>query len=555
MMRQEARSPSVRTADARWTSLVRTALRAAAACALAVPLLAVSPATIAHAQKQGGVLRVTHRDNPPSASIHEEATISTDMPFMAVFNNLVVFDPDSKQNRLDRIVPELATSWKWSDDGRNLTFQLRDDVKWHDGKPFTSADVKCTWDMVSGKVDGKMRKNPRKSWFINLREITTNGDREVTFHLKDPEPSFLAMLAGGFSPVYPCHVPAAQMRTHPIGTGPFKFKEFRQNESIKLVRNPDYWKPGKPYLDGIEYTIITSRATMVLALEAGKFDLSFTGELTPELVKDVEAQVPQMQCVVQPSNTQGNLLVNREKAPFDDARIRKAMALAIDRKAFSDILSHGVDQIGGAMLPPPEGRWGWSPEFRETVPGYAADVEHSRAEGRKLMQEAGYGPDKPLQIKVSTRNIALYRDAAVILIDHLKNVYIQGELEPLDSSVWYARLARKDYTVGMNVQGTGIDDPDVMFFENYTCGSERNYTGYCNPELEKQFHRQSMMTDFDARRKLVWDIDKALQEDGARPVIYHEKGGTCWWPQVKGLKLAVNSIYNHWRFDDVWQDR
>lgn len=555
MMRQEARSPSVRTADARWTSLIRTALRAAAACALAVPLLAVSPATIAHAQKQGGVLRVTHRDNPPSASIHEEATISTDMPFMAVFNNLVVFDPDSPQNRLDRIIPELATSWKWSDDGRDLTFQLRDGVKWHDGKPFTSADVKCTWDMVSGKVDGKMRKNPRKSWFINLREITTNGDREVTFHLKDPEPSFLAMLAGGFSPVYPCHVSAAQMRTHPIGTGPFKFAEFRQNESIKLVRNPDYWKPGKPYLDGIEYTIIPSRATMVLALEAGKFDLSFTGELTPELVKDVKAQVPQMQCVVQPSNTQGNLLVNREKPPFDDARIRKAMALAIDRKAFSDILSHGVDEIGGAMLPPPEGRWGWSPEFRETVPGYGANVEQSRAEGRKLMQEAGYGPDKPLHIKVSTRNIALYRDAAVILIDHLKNVYIQGELEPLDSSVWYARLARKDYTVGMNVQGTGIDDPDVMFFENYTCGSERNYTGYCNPELEKQFHRQSMMTDFDSRRKLVWEIDKALQEDGARPVIYHEKGGTCWWPQVKGLKLAVNSIYNHWRFDDVWLDR
>ncbi|MBN8907586.1 MAG: hypothetical protein J0H99_13360 [Rhodospirillales bacterium] len=529
--------------------------RLAIAGTLTLPFLAVSTATIAHAQKQGGVLRVTHRDNPPSASIHEEATISTDMPFMAVFNNLVVFDPNSKQDRLDQIVPELATEWQWSADGRDLTFKLRDGVKWHDGKPFTSADVKCTWDIVSGKVDGKMRKNPRKPWFINLREITTNGDREVTFHLKDPQPSFLAMLAGGFSPVYPCHVPAAQMRTHPIGTGPFKFAEFRQNESIKLVRNPDYWKPGKPYLDGIEYTIIPNRATMVLALEAGKFDLSFTGELTPELVKDAQAQAPQLQCVVQPSNTQGNLVVNRDKPPFDDARIRKAMALAIDRKAFSDILSHGVDQIGGAMLPPPEGLWGWSPEFRETVPGYSADVEHSRAEGRKLMQEAGYGPDKPLQIKVSTRNIALYRDAAVILIDHLKSVYIQGELEPLDSSVWYARLARKDYTVGMNVQGTGIDDPDGMFFENYTCGSERNYTGYCNRDVEAMFHRQSMMTDIDARRKLVWEIDKTLQEDGARPVIYHEKGGTCWWPQVKGLKLAVNSIYNRWRFEDVWLDR
>jgi peptide/nickel transport system substrate-binding protein len=523
---------------------------------LASGALAVSFATSsALAQKQGGVLRVTHRDNPPSASIHEEATISTDMPFMAVFNNLVMFDPDSRQNRGDRIVPDLATSWKWSDDGRALTFELRDGVAWHDGKPFTAADVKCTFDVVSGKVDGKMRKNPRKTWWFDLQEITVAGEHEVTFHLKDPQASLLSMLAGGFSPIYPCHVPASQMRTHPIGTGPFIFGEFRQNESIKLVRNPHYWKQGRPYLDGIEYTIIPSRSTMMLALETGKFDLSFTGELTPELVKDVQAQVPEMQCLVQPQNTEGNLLVNRDKPPFDDARVRRAMGLAIDRKAFSDILSRGVYEIGGAMLPPPEGVWGWSKEFMETVPGYGADVEKSREEGRRIMREVGYGPDKPLAIKVATRNLPDYRDAAVILIDHLKNVYIQGELDTLDTSVWYARLARKDYTVGMNVQGTGIDDPDVMFFENYTCGSERNYTNYCNPDLERLFHKQSQMTDFEARRQLVWQIDKTLQEDGARPIVYHSQGGTCWWPQVKGLKLAVNSIYNHWRFEDVWLDR
>jgi peptide/nickel transport system substrate-binding protein len=269
----------------------------------------------------------------------------------------------------------------------------------------------------------------------------------------------------------------------------------------------------------------------------------------------VLAQVPQMQCLVQPSNTQGNLLVNRERPPFDDPRIRRAMGLAIDRKAFSDILSRGVYNIGGAMLAPPEGIWGWSPEFMATVPGYAADVEKSRAEGRQIMGELGYGPDKMLPLKVSTRNIADYRDASVILIDHLKTVYIQGELEPLDTAVWYARLARKDYAVGMNVQGTGIDDPDVMFFENYVCGSERNYTAYCNPELEKMFHQQSMMKDQMARRQLVWEIDRKLQEDGARPVVYQSQGGTCWWPYVKGLKLAVNSIYNHWRFEDVWLDR
>ena len=507
------------------------------------------------AQKQGGVLRVTHRDNPPSASIHEEATISTDMPFMAVFNNLVMFDPDSPQNRVDRIVPDLATAWSWSADDRSITFQLRDGVRWHDGKPFTSADVKCTWDIVSGKVEGKLRKNPRKTWWFNIKEVVTNGPREVTFHLHDPQPSLLVMLAGGFSPVYPCHVPAQQMRTAPIGTGPFRFVEFKQNESIKLVRNPDYWKPGKPYLDGIEYTIIPNRSTAILALTTGKFDLTLTGELTPELAKEIQAQVPTMQCIVQTSNTQGNLLVNRDKPPFDDPRIRRAMVLSLDRAAFSEILSRGVDRMGGAMMPPPAGLWGWTKEYMETVPGYGTDVEKSREEGRRIMRELGYGPEKMMPLKVSTRNIASYRDASVILIDHLKTVYIQGELEVLDSSVWYARLLRKDYAVGMNVQGTGIDDPDVQLFENYSCGSERNYTAYCNPEVEKLFHQQSMMKDYEARRRLVWDIDRTLQEDAARPVIYHSVGATCWWPTVKGIKLAINTIYNHWRFDDVWLDR
>jgi peptide/nickel transport system substrate-binding protein len=116
-------------------------------------------------------------------------------------------------------------------------------------------------------------------------------------------------------------------------------------------------------------------------------------------------------------------------------------------------------------------------------------------------------------------------------------------------------MARKDFSVGMNVQGVGIDDPDVVFYETFSCGSERNYTNYCSPEIEKLFDQQSRMTDASARKKLVWEIDKKLQEDGARPVIQHDWGATCWRPEVKGVSLAVNTIYNHWRFEDVWLDR
>ncbi len=114
----------------------------------------------------------------------------------------------------------------------------------------------------------------------------------------------------------------------------------------------------------------------------------------------------------------------------------------------------------------------------------------------------------------------------MILIDHLKKVFIEGELEPLDTAVWYNRMARKDFTVGMNVQGVGIDDPDVVFYETFSCGSERNYTNYCSPEIEKLFEQQSRMTDIEARKKLVWQIDKQLQEAGVRPVIQHDGAAT-----------------------------
>src|SRR5207237_1142031 len=142
------------------------------------------------------------------------------------------------------------------------------------GKPFTARNVKCTWDLLQGKSAEKLRLNPRKAWYLNLDEVVTNGDFEVTFRLKRPQPAFVALLASGFSPVYPCHVSARDMRQHPIGTGPFKFVEFKPNELIKVTRNPDYWKKDRHYLDGIEYHIIKTVATGVLRLVSGKFDMT-----------------------------------------------------------------------------------------------------------------------------------------------------------------------------------------------------------------------------------------------------------------------------------------
>src|SRR5947209_565224 len=182
-------------------------LRALAAAGALLTVLAAADA--AFAQKQGGILRMYSPDSPASMSIHEEATIFAEGPMMGVFNNLVMYDQYVPQNSLQSIVPDLAIGWSWNEDGTELTMPLREGVRWHDGKPFTAKDVQCTWDMLTGKSSEKLRINPRKSWYGNLDSVTTNGDHEVTFHLKRPQPAFAALLASGFSPVYPCHVPPA----------------------------------------------------------------------------------------------------------------------------------------------------------------------------------------------------------------------------------------------------------------------------------------------------------------------------------------------------------
>jgi peptide/nickel transport system substrate-binding protein len=518
-------------------------------------LIGLTVADAALAEKQGGVLRVYHRDSPASMSILEEATISTVAPIMGVFNNLVVYDQHVKQNSLRSIVPDLATSWSVSEDGTQLNFRLREGVKWHDGMPFTAKDVVCTWDLLLGKAKEKLRTNPRKVWYDNVAEVTASGDNEAVFHLKRAQPALFGLLASGWSPIYPCHVSPRDMRSHPIGTGPFKFAEFKPNEAIKLARNEDYWKPGRPYLDGIEYTIIANRSTAMLAFVAGKFDMTFPYEITVPLLKDVTSQAPDAICELSPRNVSTGLLVNRDAPPFDSADLRRAMALTLDRKSFIDILADGQGDIGGAMLPPPEGLWGLPPDILKTLPGYGPNVQQNREGARGIMRKLGYGPEKPLKVKITTRNIPLYRDPAVIVIDQLKQIYIEGELELVETANFFPKITRKDYAVGLENAGSGVDDPDQQFFENYACGSERNYTGYCNPELQRLFDRQSAEADQERRKKLVWEIDKQLQEDGARPIIFHLRGATCWHPRVKGITLMVNSIYNGYRFEDAWLDR
>ena len=527
-----------------------------AASFIALLGIAISAATPVAAQKKGGTLRLYHNDNPPSASLLEESTIASVTPFSAVFNNLVVFDPAKVHESLETVIPDLAESWSWDATNTRLTFKLRQGVTWHDGKPFTAKDVQCTWRMLIGKSEvSEFHRNPRRVWYTKLQDVTINGDHEATFELSEPQPSLPVLLASAFSAVYPCHVPQATMRTKPVGTGPFKFVEFRRGASIRLVRNPDYWKKDRPYLDEITFRMIDSRATRMLAFATGEFDITFPSDVSVPLMKDIKARAPNAICEVITTGTQSNLMVNRVNPPFDNPDIRKAMSLAIDRKAFNTILMEGLALTGGAMLPKPAGEWGMPPEMVSSLMGYGPDTDANIAQARQIMQKLGYSDAKPLPIKIQTRNLPTYRDAAVILTDQLKKIHIVGELDVLETPQWYARLARKDYTIGLNVTGVSVDDPDGNIVENYSCKSERNYTQYCNAEVDGLLAAQSRELDKDKRRKIVWDIERLLVDDAARPNIISNVAANCWQPYVRNYIRHDNSQYNSLRFEDVWLDK
>jgi len=182
-------------------------------------------------------------------------------------------------------------------------------------------------------------------------------------------------------------------------------------------------------------------------------------------------------------------------------RARKGCNTSTCRKALIDILYEGQGVVGGAMLPPPEGLWGMPEGMLKALPGYDA------------------------------------------------------ELDTVDTTNWYPKIMRKDYSVGLNITEAEVDDPDPQFYENYVCGAQRNYSGYCNPETDKLVDRQSIETDQRRRKQLVWDIERKLAEDDARPILFSGRIATCWQPQVKGLTLMVNSIYNGARFEDLWLEK
>jgi peptide/nickel transport system substrate-binding protein len=521
-----------------------------------LPAAAQAPAPVVREGKPGGTIRMVLREDLPQGfSIHESATNSVTWPAMPCYSNLVIYDQTKRLARMDTIVPELAEKWSWQDNYRNLVFFLRKDVKWHDGQPFTSKDVKFTFDTVREAADApaKLRINPRKEWYANVDAVEAPDAYTVVFRLKRPQPSLVAMLASGYSPVIPAHVPIAEHRARCIGTGPFKFKEWKRGQVVELVRNPDYFVKGRPYLDAVRYTVIVERGTRVAALQANQIDVAYPGETTLSIAEQLKGAVPNMVFTETASNVSENLLLNTKKAPFDNVKVRRALSFAIDRRAYTQTVHRGLAVVGASLAPKPWGVWGLLEKDLAQLPGYGGAAE-GRATAKKLLAEAGFGPGNPLKLEVVTRAIAIYLDFSAFVMSDLKQVGIEGTLKQVDTAQWHPMVTRREFLMGTNLTGLGVDDPDANFYENYACGSPRNYGDYCNEEVTRLIDQQSQEIDQKKRLALVWQLQKKLEEDAARPTMGWRTDRFAHYPYVKNL-IPNQVTYNCCRLQDVWLDK
>ena len=530
-------------------------MRPRAIVPLALLILAAGAPAGGQTPKRGGVLNAMLPEDPPGFSIHESATVYGVWPVMPCYSNLVLFDPLRPHETPETIVPELAERWSWQDGYRNLVFFLRKNVRWHDGQPFTAKDVKYTFDVVREAKDApaKLRLNPRKDWYANVEAIEAPDPHTVIFRLKRPQPSLLLMLASGYSPVYPAHVPPADLRLRCVGTGPFKLKEYARGQMVEMERNPDYFVPGRPYLDGIRYPIITERGTRLAALQSGRLDVSAPLEMTKLMAETVTQNAPSLVVSVIGQNGSDNVVLNHKRAPFDNVTVRRAISLALDRHAYVQGVRQNGALVGAALMPPPFGAWGLPDRELRLLPGYR-EPARDKAEAKRLLAAAGFGPDKPLRVELVTRSLAIYVDLASFVVDQLRHVGVEATLKQIETAQYFPALARRDYQIGANLTASGIDDPDGYLYENYKCGSSRNYTDYCSEEMDRLIDVQSQELDRAKRLKLVWDIQKKLEADVARPMLGWRNEYFTRWPYVHNL-VPHNSLYNYGRMQEVWLDR
>jgi peptide/nickel transport system substrate-binding protein len=505
------------------------------------------PATAADTPRRGGVLLAVIGADPPSLDPHQESTFANIELVAPLYSTLLQLDPYD----YPKIIGDLATEWKISPDGLTYTFRIHPGVKFHDGSPLTSADVKASYDKIIFPPQGV--RSVRKNAYTAVAQVEAPDPTTVVFKLKFPSGSLLANLASPWNVIFPKSYldrDPNYFKTHAIGSGPFKFKGYTRGSTFEGERNPAYFVKDRPYLDGYKFYISPETSVRAAAIRSGRAYIEFR-DLPNAEVEAIKRQLGDKITVQEtPMTGQWGIAINNTKKPFDDVRVRKALSLGIDRYTMAKVLYPltGLRYVGGLMRPGSE--WALPQTELEKLPGFGRDIEKNRAEARKLLAEAGY--PNGLKVVLKNRNVKLpYQDFAVFLIGEWRKIGIEAEHRPLETAAWFSDgqdTGNFELIVAPTVEF--MDDPD-QFLGRYATGSTQNWGRFSDPQVDDLFSRQARSLDPVERKRLINDLEKRVLGNAYFTTGLWWSRNLVHWSKVKNY-VAPPNHYTNQKLQDVW---
>ncbi len=526
--------------------------RAILAAAIATAVTAATFATPALSQtpKRGGTLAFAVSAEPPNFDCHAQTSFAFIHPVRPHYSTLLKFDGAN----YPKVVGDLAESWEVSPDGLTFTFKLRQNVKFHDGSAFSSADIKATYERLRNPPDGV--RSIRVESYKDIQSIETPDAHTVVFKLDKPNASMLANFASPWDCVYS----AAKLKENPkfpehniLGTGPFVFVENQAGSHWVGKRFDDYFEKGKPYLDGYR-AVFMGGAASVNALAAGQVLAEFRGHSPANRDRLVKALGDKAVVLESPWVCSLVVSFNTKKKPFDDARVRRALSLAVDRWGGAQALQKValVREVGGVLRPGYELA---TPNAElEKLPGFSRDIKASREEAKRLLKEAGASD---ISFKLTNRNVAMpYTPVGVFLIDQWRQLGLQVQHEQLETRLYLAAQQRDNptYDAALDFNCDFMDEPNLQLMKYVSADrSALNYSGHVDRKLDEIYDKQSGELDKSKRAALVREFEKHLMQEAY--VV-----PTVWWhriivlhKQLKGWDITP-SHYVGQDLANVWLD-
>jgi peptide/nickel transport system substrate-binding protein len=510
--------------------------------------------SIAYAEtpKRGGILKFVVPEEFPSMDGHRENTFVLIHPIAPFYSTLIRVNPEDPAS--NELVCDLCTGIpEPADGGTTYAFKIRKDVKFHDGTTLTAKDVLATFRRIIFPPEGV--QSARVAQFVMVDSVTSPDDETVVFKIKHPSGAFIPALATPFNFVYSkAKLDADQhwYEMNVMGSGPFIFEERQVGAFIKGKRNPVYYHPGKPYLDGFEAIIAKTQMLRLQAIRGDQAAAEFRGfppksrdVLVAALGKDITVQESDWNCaqIVTP---------NQRKKPFDDVRVRRALTLALDRwqgaKDMSKITI--VKAVGGIVFP---GHPLAAPkEELERLAGYWADIDKSRAEAKRLLKEAGVSG---LKFTLHTRAIDQpFTIVGTWLIDQWKQVGIAVDQNPMADGPYFAAMRQGQYDVALEFNCQSVVNP-LVDVAKYRPDAGDQYGAFKDDELVKLHEAMNRTGDVAEQKKLMQAFERRVLDEQAHSSVL------MWWYRivvhrsyVKGWKITPSTYVNQ-DLSTVWLDK